>query len=58
MKWRDERNVVLSTYHDAEMKSVTKRSKETQKPACVIDYNKWMGGVDLKDKLLQTYLIE
>jgi hypothetical protein len=44
MKWRDKQNVVMiSTYHDAEMKSVTKRGKEAQKPVCVIDYNKWMG---------------
>jgi hypothetical protein len=49
---------MISTYHDAEMKSVTKRGTETQKPACVIDCNKWMGGVDLKDQLLQTYLVE
>jgi hypothetical protein len=59
MKWRDKRNVVMiSTYHDAEMQSVTKRGKETKKPVCVIHYNKWMGGIDLKDQLLQTYLVE
>lgn len=54
-----ERNVVMiSTYHAAEMKSDAKRRKETQKPVCVIHYNKWMGGVDVKDQLLQTYLVE
>jgi hypothetical protein len=59
MKWRDKRNVLMiSTYHDAEIKIVTKRGKDTQKPVCVIDYNKWMGGVDLKDQLLQTFLVE
>jgi hypothetical protein len=58
MKWRDKRNVVMiSTYHNAEMKSVIKGGKET-KPVCVINYNKWMGGVYLKDQLLQTYLVE
>jgi hypothetical protein len=35
------------------MKSETKRGKETQKPVCVIHYDKWMGGTDLKDQLLQ-----
>jgi hypothetical protein len=59
MKWRDKRNVLMiSTYHDTKMESYTKRGKEIQKPACVIDYNKWMGGVDLKDQLLQMYLVE
>jgi hypothetical protein len=31
---------------------------ETQNPVCVIHYNKWMGGTDLKDQLLQMYLVE
>jgi hypothetical protein len=46
-----------SSYHDAEMKSDTKRGKETQKPVSVID-SKWMGGIDLKGQLLQMYLVE
>jgi hypothetical protein len=59
MKWRDKRNVVMiSAYHYAEMKSVTKRGKGRQKPACISEYNKWLGGVDLKDQLLQMYLAE
>jgi hypothetical protein len=53
MKWHDKVNVVMISNHDTEMKSVTKRGKETQKPICGIDYNKWMGGVDL-----QTCLVE
>jgi hypothetical protein len=28
---------------------------ETQNPVCVIRYNKWMGGINLKDQLLQIY---
>jgi hypothetical protein len=28
---------------------------ETQNPACVIHYNKWMGGINLKGQLLQMY---
>jgi hypothetical protein len=59
MKWRDKRNVLMiSTYHDTKMKSYTKRGKKARKPVCVIDYNKWMGGIDLKDQLLQMYLVE
>jgi hypothetical protein len=49
-----ERNVVIitSTYHAAEMKCDTKRGIETQKPACVIHYNKWMGEVDFNSVAL------
>jgi hypothetical protein len=31
---------------------------ETENPACVIHHNKWMGGIDLKDQLLQMYPVE
>jgi hypothetical protein len=34
-----------------------KPGDETQKLFCVIQY-KWMGGISLKDQLLQMYLIE
>lgn len=59
MKWHDKRNVVMiSTYHDTEMKTEKRRGKEKQKPVCVIDYNKHMGCTDLEDQLLQVYLVE
>ena len=29
-----------------------------QKPLCMIDYNHNMGGVDLKDQLLHTYMVD
>jgi hypothetical protein len=37
---------------------VTKRGKQKIKSVCVLDYNQYMGGVDLKDQLLQSYLVE
>ena len=40
-------------YHAAEVQRVMKRSKEKQKPMCVIHYNQNMGGVDKKYQLLQ-----
>jgi hypothetical protein len=49
---------MISTYHGAEFQSVVKRGKEKQKPVCVIHYSQHVGGVDKKDQLLQTYLIE
>jgi hypothetical protein len=59
MKWHDKRNVLMiSTFHDTKMKSEMKRGIEIRKPVCVVEYNKCMGGVDLKDQLLQMYLVE
>jgi len=36
----------------------TKCTQEKQTPVSVLDYNENMGGVDLKDQLLQPYLLE
>ena len=38
--------------------SVVKRGKKIEMPVCVVGYNHNMGGVDLKDQLLNMYLVE
>jgi hypothetical protein len=48
---------MISTFHNTEFKTETKRGKELGNP-CVIDYNKCMGGVDLKAQLLNMYIVE
>ncbi|KAG8238502.1 hypothetical protein J437_LFUL017800 [Ladona fulva] len=59
LKWSDKKIVsMISMYHRAEMKTEAKGQKIKTKPISVIDYNRCMGGVDLKDQLLQSYLIE
>jgi hypothetical protein len=60
MGWKDKRVVLMiSTYHDTSMeKTVTiqkgGRQKEIEKPMCVLDYSKHMGGVDRSDHYCAT----
>ena len=60
LKWKDKKEVtMISTYHGQETRiKQTKCKQEKQKPVSVLDYNENMGGVDLKDQLLQPYLLE
>jgi len=60
LKWKDKKEVTLiSTYHGEETRmKLTKCKQEKRKPVSVLDYNENMGGVDLKDQLLQPYLSE
>jgi hypothetical protein len=44
---------MTSTYHVAEVQRAVERSKEKQKPVCVIHYNQNMGGADKKYQLLE-----
>lgn len=51
MRWKDKRDVsILTTIHNAEMKTVNKRGKHIIKPTAVISYNDTMGGVDKVDQ--------
>jgi hypothetical protein len=50
---------IISTYHGQEpSKKLMKRGQEKEKPVSVLDYNENMGGVYLKDQVLQPYLLE
>ena len=60
--WQDCRDVyVMSTMHNLSATTVLKRPKgEREKqptpcPTAIVDYNKWMSGVDLADQLLSYY---
>jgi hypothetical protein len=44
-------------YHIADTRSISKRGKEVTKPFCVVDYNNNMGAINLKDQLLNMYLV-
>lgn len=55
--WKDKRIVrMISTIHDASMKSSENRKKNyidnTIKPTCILQYNKYMKGVDRVDQYL------
>ena len=60
--WRDRKDVfVLTTMHNKSASTVMKRpkgereKKETPCPTAIIDYNTYMGGVDLADQMLSYY---
>lgn len=59
LKWTDKRDVsLLSTKHTASMVITNKLDANGQpvvKPACVLDYNSHMGGVDQFDQLSKYY---
>lgn len=60
LKWRDKRVVTLiSTFHNHEMKLNVKKTGQAEfKPELVFDYNKEMGGVDKRDQMLHSFLVE
>jgi hypothetical protein len=60
LAWQDKKRVtMISTYHKNDMRVVVNRANKPEiKPLVVCDYNKNMLGVDLKDQMLQPYLLE
>ena len=63
LKWMDKRVVtMLSTFHTDEMMVKRRRTRrsdtgieEIAKPVMIEEYNKYMGGVDLSDQMVQSY---
>jgi hypothetical protein len=59
LAWQDKRVTMISTYHKDDMCVVVNKANQVQsKPVVVCDYNVNMLGVDLKDQMLQLYLLE
>ncbi|KAM4045335.1 piggyBac transposable element-derived protein 4-like [Anomaloglossus baeobatrachus] len=61
VKWNDCKDVyMLTSLHKDTTVKVRDRgaTKDRQKPLCIKDYNKFMGGVDLSDQVLQPYLVK
>ncbi|XP_026728811.1 piggyBac transposable element-derived protein 4-like isoform X2 [Trichoplusia ni] len=59
LSWKDVKLVTtVSTYHNADMLPGRRAGQQILKPVVVHDYNKYMGGVDLKDQMLSMYLME
>ncbi|KAL0810151.1 hypothetical protein ABMA28_010943 [Loxostege sticticalis] len=62
MAWQDKKKVTtISTCHGIAQGLATVSSapsKQSFKPQVVLDYKKYMGGVDLKDQMLEPYPLE
>ncbi|KAM3842484.1 piggyBac transposable element-derived protein 4-like [Diretmus argenteus] len=62
LAWRDKRIVrMISTFHQDDMKTVAVREKGQSvripqlKPACIVEYNQFMNGVDRLDQKIAYY---
>lgn len=49
---------MISTYHNADTAPGQRAGQPCNKPLVVHSYNKYMGGVDIKDQKLSMYLLE
>ncbi|XP_022181582.1 piggyBac transposable element-derived protein 4-like [Myzus persicae] len=60
LKWKDKRKVLgLSTEWKADLENVKNRKgDEKEKPVPIINYNKFMSGVDRQDQMLSYYPCE
>lgn len=59
-KWKDKREVmyITSQYENIFEIFVNKRGVEIQKPQAILEYNKYMSGIDHQDQLLSYYPCE
>lgn len=57
--WKDKREVrMVSTLHQATIeRQESKRGGSVKKPSCILEYNKYMKGVDRADQYLSYYSI-
>ena len=61
--WKDKRVVTaISTRHDGGLATISRRRKKGQgemehlvKPKCIIEYNRFMSGVDHLDQMISYY---
>lgn len=56
LKWKDKHDIyVLTTVHSCAMVNTGRKDRKTgadiQKPAAVLEYNKYTGGVDQNDQM-------
>ncbi|XP_069819668.1 piggyBac transposable element-derived protein 4-like [Dendropsophus ebraccatus] len=61
VKWHDRKQVFMITTLHADTSVVVRgrgATTDSTKPACVWEYNRFMGGVDLSDQALQPYLVK
>ncbi|CAJ0930933.1 unnamed protein product [Ranitomeya imitator] len=61
VKWKGRKDVyMLTTLHADNTVTVRERgaTRDKEKPVCATDYNKYMGGIDLSDQVLQPYLVK
>jgi hypothetical protein len=58
-KWSEKRILSMSfVYHSHDTRSAKIRGKEVVKPISMLDFTHLMGGTNLKDQVLQSYLAE
>ncbi|XP_040286003.1 piggyBac transposable element-derived protein 4-like [Bufo bufo] len=58
LRYKDRKDVLmLSTIHTEATVPIRERGSTTniQKPTCILEYNKYMGGTDLYDQVLKPY---
>ncbi|XP_068122476.1 piggyBac transposable element-derived protein 4-like [Hyperolius riggenbachi] len=59
LKFKDKRDVfILTTIHSEATTPVVSRRVTVNKPVAIVDYNRFMGAVDLADQVLAPYKID